>query len=244
MGRRKSPNKKSNVRYRPQQGVQKRRGKASGKRSGVSRSPEIAAFADSVIGLLYGRDDLMSSREISAALEFDRRQGKALRSMLTSLCRDGVLVEDDGVFGIAADAQVVSGVLSVHPKGFAFAAVAEPPAWLKIERDIFIPPSFLATASHGDLVLVAVTRIGNERAEGRVVKVLTRATNQVVGTYTTSRGNGLVLPEDERLAFKIMIRNEDSCGAKDGEAVVVEITDYRPDTGQPEGKVVEVLGDP
>ena len=245
MGRKKSQNKQSRGRKQSQHGDYRGRGKGASKRSGArGRSPEMAAFADSVIGLLYGRDDLMSRREISAALEFDRRQGKVLHSMLTSLCRDGVLVEDDGVYGIAADAQIVAGILSVHPKGFAFAAVAEPPTWLKIERDIFIPPTYLATASHGDKVLVAVTKIGHEWAEGRVVKVLTRATNQVVGTYTSSRVTGLVSPEDERLAFKIQIRPEDSCGAKDGEAVVVEITDYRPDTGQPEGKIVEVLGDP
>ncbi|MDH5299171.1 MAG: ribonuclease R, partial [Desulfobulbaceae bacterium] len=33
-------------------------------------------------------------------------------------------------------------------------------------------------------------------------------------------------------------------GAKNGEAVVAEITDYRPDNRNPEGRIVEVLGDP
>ena len=204
----------------------------------------MAEFADAVIGLLYDQEDRLTVREISGALEVDRSQGKLLRSMLDSLCRDGLLVHDDGGYFVAPDAHLVAGSLSVHPKGFAFAAVAEPPQWLAIARDIFIPPSSLATASHGDRVLVAVTRIGHERAEGRVVRVLTRATNRVVGTYMVGRVAGLVTPEDERLAFKVLVRREASCGAREGEAVVVEITDYRPDSGQPEGKIVEVLGDP
>ena len=245
MGRRKSQDKKTRGKYKPKQGEQRRRGKRSGGRARSSRiSQEMVQFADAVVGLLYGRDDLLGGKEISAALDFDRRQGKLLRSMLTSLCHDGILVEDDGEYGVAADARVVEGTLSVHPKGFAFAAVAEPPKWLKIERDIFIPASQLATASHGDKVLVGVVKIGQERAEGRVLRILTRATNRVVGTYVESRGVGLVVPEDERLAFKIQIKHEENSGAKDGEAVVAEITDYRPDNAQPEGRVVEVLGDP
>ncbi|MDH3394323.1 MAG: ribonuclease R, partial [Desulfobulbaceae bacterium] len=241
MGRRKNQNRKIRGKRPAQHGGPRQRGRRS---AAGKRSPEMANFADGVVGLLYGRDDLLSSRDISAALEFDRRQGKILRSMLNALCHDGVLVEDDGGYRIAPEARLVEGTLAVHPKGFGFAAVAEPPRWLTIARDIFLPPSQLATASHGDRVLVAVTNIGHERAEGRVVRILTRATNRVVGTYVERRLDGVVTPEDERLAFKIVVRREESLGARDGEAVVVEITDYRPDSGQPEGKVVEVLGDP
>lgn len=241
MGRRKDQNRKIRSRRKPQQSGVRRRGKRPvvGK-----RSPEMVAFADAVVGLLYDRDDLLSGREIGAALELERRQGKILRSMLSALCHDGLLVEEDGAYGIAPEARIVAGTLAVHPKGFGFVAVAEPPAWLTIARDIFLPPSQLATASHGDQVLVVVTNIGHERAEGRVVRILTRATNRVVGTYVERRLNGVVTPEDERLAFKVVVPREESGGAKDGEAVVVEITDYRPDSGQPEGRVVEVLGDP
>ncbi len=245
MGRRKDQNKKSSGKYRQQQGKSTRRGKNFGKRSRSSkRAPEVAEFADAVVGLLYGRDDLLSVRGISDLLEFDRRQGKMLRSLLSALCRDGSLVEEDEGFMVSPDARIVEGVISVHPKGFAFVVVAEPPTWLVIERDIFLPPSHLATASHGDLVLVAVTKIGQERAEGRVVRILNRATNRVVGTYTEGRPAGLVTPEDERLAYQVVIRSEDSCGAKNGDAVVAEITDYRLGGANPEGKVVEVLGDP
>jgi len=241
VGRRKEHGKKLHGRNRPQQGASRPRGR----RSATSRrAPEMVEFADAVVGLLYGRDDLLGVREIADLLEFDRRQGKVLRSLLTALCREGLLVEEDGGFMIGPDARVVDGMLSVHPKGFAFVAVAEPPAWLVIERDIFLPPTQLASASHGDRVLVAVTKIGHERAEGRVVRVLNRATNRVVGTYTVGRPAGLVTPEDERLAFQVVVRSENSGGAKNGDAVVAEITDYRLGGANPEGRIVEVLGDP
>ncbi len=199
---------------------------------------------DEVVAVLYGREEPLPQRALVDALDLDRRQGKILKPLLAALCHDRILVEDDEGYAIHPEARLLEGVLSVHPRGFAFAAVAKPPEWLAIDRDLFVPASALASARHGDTVLLAVTRMGHERVEGRVVKVLVRATNRVVGTYVAGQTTGMVEPEDERLAFHILVRREASCNAKNGEAVLCEITDYHPDSRNPEGRIIEVLGDP
>ena len=243
MARRKYLDKKSRGRRRPDHaGPPGRTGRRPNR--AAKNTPEVARFMDEVVGILYGQEEPVPHRALVAALAIDRKQGKTLKPLLASLLHEKMLIGDEEGYAIHPEARLLVGTLSVHPKGFAFAAVEEPPDWLVIERDLFVAGAQLGSARHGDRVLLAVTRAGRERVEGRVVKVLTRATNQVVGTYVAGRTTGMVEPEDERLAFNIIIRREMSCNAKNGEAVLAEITDYRPDSRNPEGRIIEVLGDP
>jgi ribonuclease R len=200
-------------------------------------------FANEVIGILYQQEGWTEDTEIIAALALARTRKKELQQILGALCHQGVLACKGSRYRLAASLEVMEGTIAAHPRGFAFAKITKAPAGREFKRDLFIPPENLGTARHGDRVLLVIAGQERDRLLGRVIQVLDRGRSQLVGTYTAGSRTGLVIPEDDRYPFTIVVPRTAALGARDGEAVLVEITD-QPAAGHPEGKIAEVLGDP
>lgn len=67
----------------------------------------------------------------------------------------------------------------------------------------------------------------------------------VVGTFERSnRSYGFVIPDNKKSSRDVFVKIEDSLNAKDGQKVVCEVTVKGLYNRSPEGKIVEVLGDP
>lgn len=131
----------------------------------------------------------------------------------------------------------MTGVFTGHPKGFGFVAVDG------MEEDVYISAEQVHGALHQDVVQVELKEAQEgKRREGRVVKVLTRGTMQLVGTYQESKNYGFVVPDNGRYTKDIFIPKEQSKGAVNGHKVVVILTDYGTEGKNPEGKVTEILG--
>ncbi len=65
--------------------------------------------------------------------------------------------------------------------------------------DVFIPPTELNTAMNGDIVMVRLnSQSSGSRQEGTVIRILERAIQRVVGTYTETRNFGFVIPDDKK----------------------------------------------
>lgn len=214
------------------------------KQSRHGRRHQSVISEDDLLGYIYSSDSGYSFIEIMNGLDLDRSFRKELNILLTNLCNRKLLTCKDTVYKAGQTVDLLEGTLSVHPRGFAFATVDNPPSDMQIDQDLFVPAAALATATHGDRVLLKVTGSRRGRFEARVIRVLKRAASSLVGIYMAGRSTSLVMPEDERYPFNIVIRREHSCGAKNGEAVVVEITNYKPEQRNPEGKIIEVLGNP
>jgi len=76
----------------------------------------------------------------------------------------------------------------------------------QISGDIFIPPPAIGSAMHGDQVLVELTRKKDDgRAEGRILRVLTRGNPTVVGTFHRGPRQNYVTPIDEKVTQQIVI---------------------------------------
>jgi ribonuclease R len=200
-------------------------------------------FADEIIGLLYRRGEWAEQAEIMTALARSRPEKKLLLQVLSALCHQQLLACKGNRYRLHEDAGLLEGTLAVHPRGFAFARITDRQLSPDKKSDLFIPAEALATARHGDRVLLTVTGREQERMLARVVQVLERGRNLLVGTYTAGSRTGLVVPEDDRYPFSIIVPRSLSQGARNGEAVLVEITD-QPAAGHPEGRIAEVLGDP
>lgn len=137
----------------------------------------------------------------------------------------------------------VEARVEMHPRGFGFAILAEGPKTSPSERkDPYIAPDNLATASHGDRVMVRVFSVSRGRKEAEVVEILERKHSTIVGIYKAK--NNLVFPEDERFQYQVAVHKDDAADAGDGEAVLVEIIEYLPGRRNPQGRIIEVLGDP
>ncbi|MBR2179324.1 MAG: ribonuclease R [Selenomonadaceae bacterium] len=134
----------------------------------------------------------------------------------------------------------IIGYLSVNTRGFGF--VTPETAESKKDSDIFIPADSISTALHGDKVKVKLTPPWDYRGkpEGKIIKVLERATTTVVGTYSIIDTFDVVEPDDMRISRRIILSNAKTFkNLKPGMKIVVEITKYAsPITGI----VTEILG--
>jgi ribonuclease R len=194
----------------------------------------------------------LNKTEIARKFGLSGRASVALRGMLRDLERAGEIarIRKDR-YVLPAEADLVTGKLSVHPVGYGFLTSEK-----SGESDVFIAAENVGTAMHGDRVVARISpeqppagRIKGRR-EGRVIRILVRAHNTVVGTLQRSRKFYYVVPDDPRFVHDIYVRpvaggSEDrrlETAATVGDKVVVRLDDWQSRHVNPEGEIIEVLG--
>ncbi|HVE50427.1 MAG TPA: ribonuclease R [Casimicrobiaceae bacterium] len=198
-------------------------------RDDSSESDRILGWLASV-GLPMTADELASSMQVR-----DRRQFDAA---IQSLVRSGdVLVNRKGGLLVADKLDLVRGRLQGHADGYGFVI---PDAG---GDDVFLNAREMHKALHGDRVAVRVVGVDRRgRPEGEVVEVLERVNHEIVGRLHEERGVLFVEAENRRINQDILIPPQDRGGAAAGEVVVVELVVQPSSTGDPVGRVKEVLG--
>ena len=112
------------------------------------------------------------------------------------------------------------------------------------EADIYLPPNEMRAVLHRDRVRVRVVRHDRRgRPEGRVLEIVERPPQPIIGRLLHEGGLWLVAPEDKRYGQDVMIPKGAIGMAKAGQVVVVELTEPPALYGQPVGRVKEVLGE-
>ena len=112
------------------------------------------------------------------------------------------------------------------------------------EPDIYLPANEMRAVLHKDRVKVRVVRFDRKgRPEGRVVEILERPEQPIIGRLLQESGIWLVAPEDKRYGQDVLIPKGATGSAKPGQVVVVELTEPPALYGQPVGRVTEVLGE-
>lgn len=169
-----------------------------------------------------------------------------LKRMLHELEAEGKLVlSRKKRYGLPAQFNLLIGTISRHPKGFGFLNIED-----SEEEDIYIHSSDLSGAMNGDRVIVRLKRpagfdirTGTKfRAEGEVIRILQRKTQQIVGTFENSKHFGFVVPDDKRFGSDIFIAKENFNGARNGMKVLVELTSWPQKNRNAEGKIVQIIG--
>ena len=138
------------------------------------------------------------------------------------------------------------GVLDVHAGGFGFVWTAE--------GGFFVPESKMGGAFDGDLVEIAPLPSRGEkggkpgkRGEGekpaaRVLRVVDRAHDSLVGRYEVAEPFGVVVPEDARIPYDIFTMRADNPDIEDGALVRVRITAFPSRNTAATGAIEEVIG--
>src|SRR6185503_19536485 len=131
-----------------------------------------------------------------------------------------------------------------HPAGYGF-VTPERPLETGGGGDIYISPPHLNEAMHGDRVVVRIERIKEDgRSEGRVIRILERRNESLVGRYDRDEnGMGYAVPFDRRVLMDIVVPPGQEGGASPGDMVTVELTRWPTSTRGAIGRVAEVLGD-
>jgi ribonuclease R len=102
------------------------------------------------------------------------------------------------------------GRLTMHRDGFGFvipeADSLDANLKARLAGDVFIPPPAIGSSMHGDRVLVEVSAVRTDgRAEGRILRSLSRAHPTVVGIFHYGHRHNYVTPIDEKVTQEIVI---------------------------------------
>lgn len=135
--------------------------------------------------------------------------------------------------------QKIEGKLSITAKGYGFLL-----PFVEGMEDVFIAQKNLAGAMHNDIVLVEVMPSSGHKTEGKVVQIIERGQNFVVGKIMLSKRVAYVVPDDVKFGKDILVPISQTLDANQGDKVVVTITKYGVGHKKTEGIVTEVLGAP
>src|SRR6266700_4834468 len=189
-------------------------------------------------------------RELAKAL--GRKSGVriGLNHALRELERSGEIArvrKNRYILPTAAD--LVTGTLQIHQAGYGFLTTEK-----SGEPDIFIAAENTGTAMHGDRVVARIDRDEpygriKGRREGRVIRILERAHDTIVGSLQHSRNFYYVVPDDPRIVHDVyvgQVSNSPLATSKVapqvGDKVVVRLEVWESRHVNPEGEIIEVLG--
>jgi ribonuclease R len=132
----------------------------------------------------------------------------------------------------------IEGVIQGHRDGHGFVLRDDG------EGEIYLPPNEMRAVLHKDRVKARIVRHDRKgRPEGRVVEIVERPPQPIIGRLLHESGVWLVAPEDKRYGQDVLIPKGATGLAKAGQVVVVELTEPPSLYGQPVGRVKEVLGE-
>jgi ribonuclease R len=183
-----------------------------------------------------------SVRELMKTFRVTPESGQAFKRHIRSLVDSGDLVQVRGNrVGLPDKMDLIVGRLQSNPGGFGFVVPERKDAET---GDIYISGSNLKEAMHGDRVVARLERHrSGDRPEGRIVKILERGNETLVGRYDLDQGGlGFVVPFDRRVLKDVHIPAGETGGARPGEMVTVALTRWPTATRGPVGHVTEVLG--
>lgn len=133
----------------------------------------------------------------------------------------------------------LEGVFRASDKGFGFVEFEDDEL-----EDVFIPPKSVNGALNGDKVRISIfkPKEGSRKAEAKIIKVIKREKETVVGIFQKSKNFGFVVPDDKRFKTDIFVSKKKCKEAKNNDKVIVKILKYPEGGKNAEGEIVEVLG--
>jgi ribonuclease R len=203
---------------------------------------------EQVLALLARKDYRPADKtDIARKLGLTASERVTLRKTLRELERAGQIARiRENRYVLPAEADLIAGKLSIHQAGYGFLTPETPG-----EPDVFIAAENIGTAMHGDRVVARISRDTPHerikgRREGRVIRILERAHDTIVGTLQRSRNFYYVVPDDPRFQHDIYVHPErdqqQRTSANVGDKVVVRLDPWESRHVNPEGEIIEVLG--
>ncbi|RMF96690.1 MAG: ribonuclease R [Gammaproteobacteria bacterium] len=217
----------------------RRRRAAPARRTGEQGYRHPVPEPSRLIELLEERGVPMDLDELAEACGLKgARQRAALRRRLQRMAAAGqLLINRRGEYCLLQKLDVVVGRVSAHPDGYGFLIPDDG------GEDIYLPYQEMRSLLDGDRVAVRVGAGGRGgRRAGTVVEILERGRTTVVGRYQRHHGVGYVI-EAGRSSRRFLVPDHQRNGARHGEIVKLEITEYPDARHEAQGKVLRVLGD-
>ena len=142
------------------------------------------------------------------------------------------------------DAEHIVGTFRRMDAGFGFVRPDGTQRHEGRDADIFIPANASGDAASGDTVSVKMSgRVGRGgKTEGRIIDVVSRATNRFVGVYFEQGGMGMVQVDGKVFTQPVYVGDPGAKGVQPDDKVVLEMVRFPSHARDGEGVITEVLG--
>ncbi len=204
----------------------------------------------------------LTIEELGESLHLGKAQMGELESIVEECLQSGTLVKLKGNrYCLPKDADLITGVIRFRQSGSAMIhPVITPgqptfePVWVRAE-DTWV-------AMHEDRVVARMIRETKkpkwkksvrrsveepDRKTARVIRILKRARDTVTGTLASTKFFHYVIPDDPRMIHDIIVEDpsvgSDPVKAKVNDKVVVRLHEWKQRHVNPEGDIIEVLGE-
>ena len=194
--------------------------------------PQSDKLSEEIFALLYNREPI-SEDELVKRLTRRHPSTKAFFRIYRQYRQEGWVVRSpEGGVTVATR----QGHLRINPRGFGFVVSPDYPG-----ADVFVPERWLAGARHDDVVTVWI-RPSAQGWDGRVMNVVERATDVLIGSLERHRTGWRLIPRDARRPT-IEVGASSHVRWHAGDVVRAKITEWPLDPKRPvRGEVLEVLG--
>jgi ribonuclease R len=178
--------------------------------------------------------------ELARTLDLDAAERRDFRRVLDQMLRAGEIVRvRQDRFVLPQEADLVIGRITINEKGFGFVVPEQE------GEDVYVAEEDTWVAMHGDKVVVRLNRERRragttDKRAGRVIRILERAHDAVVGTLQKTKHFHYVVPDDPRFIHDVYVKAGRT--AQVGDKVVVKLAEWKSRHVSPEGDIVEVLG--
>lgn len=124
-------------------------------------------------------------------------------------------------------ADVVTGTLKMHPRGFGFVQPDNPALY---PQDIFIPKHLTKNAVDGDVVEVLINQesTSDKGPEGKVLAILSRGRTHMAGIIRQIDKNGRLIAHVPLLGSqqRVVVEQSEERPLKVGDRIVMEVSDW------------------
>ena len=217
---------------------------------------------------LLGADDYIPLRrmEIMNVLKLDQDRIKQMHALLDEMLERGEIarIKKDRIC-IPEQADLISGRILSRQSGSATLMPDAHPG-LGMAEGYPVSAEDTGVAMHGDQVLARINerprrpfRRGSKSGTSqrpaadpkakpgvRVIRILKRARENIVGTLDQGRHASFVIPDDPRIIQDFLVPDPKNSGIrpipKKGDKVVVRLLEWKQRHLNPEGEIIEVLG--
>lgn len=169
----------------------------------------------------------------------DKRHLQQLRRRLQRMASGGqLLINRKGEYCLLGKIDGVTGVVSAHRDGYGFLKPDDGSA------DVYLSFQEMRQLLHGDRVVARLAGTGRGgRPAGSIVEILERGKQTAVGAYRREHGIGFVV-ESGKSSQHYLVPDHHRGGARPGQLVKLQITEYPSKRREAQGKILKVLGDP
>jgi len=213
--------------------------KGRGKKEGLSKK----ILTGKVIGVFTNNPDkVFNYKQIAKKVNADDEPSRALINAILIELRDlGSLVEiGRGKYKIVTQGGgYITGKVELTLRGTGYIISDES------DEDVFVTQSNLNHALSGDTVKVYLyAKKRGKQPEGEVVEIIQRANENIVGVIEISKTFAFMTANTKQMPYDVFIPLNKLNGAKNGDKVIVRITEWPEKYRNPFGEVVQALGKP